>query len=416
MRSYSIIVFAFLCIGLHSAAQKLSPGVYRGVLVLNETTELPFIFNVKYEGKKPLILIHNADETIVVDEVVLKDDSVNFKMPVFDTEFRTRLVNGNLEGVWINHYRTTQNIIKFRGDFNVKDRFLPSPEDRYPFHPGNPNTSFEGKWETTFSPGKPDESKAVGVFHHLEQTDFVTGTFLTETGDYRYLDGLRNKNRLYLSCFDGSHAFLFTADYINGQIENGKFYSGSHWQEEWKAVKNEAFKLREADEIAKIIDANTKPDFKFPSLNNKTVSLSDKKYKNKAVILQVMGSWCPNCMDESIYYSKLYDQYKNQGLEIIAIAFEKADTITTAFKQVERMKTRLNMNYDIAITLKDGKNKASETFPMLDKVPAFPTSIFLNKKHQIVKVHTGFSGPATGAEYEKYKQSTESFIKNLIKE
>lgn len=416
MRHYSIIVFAFLLLSTNSTAQKPKAGVYRGVLALNETTNLPFIFEVKYNKKKPLILIRNADETIVVDEIVLKGDSVNFKMPVFDTEFRTRQINGNLEGVWINHYRTSQNVIKFTATYNIKDRFLLSPADRFLFQPGNPDPSFEGKWEATFSPGKPDESKAVGIFHHVEQTEFVTGTFLTETGDYRYLDGIRNKNRLYLSCFDGSHAFLFTAEYKDGEIVNGTFYSGAHWQEDWKAVKNESFKLRDAGEIAKVIDYNTKPNFSFPSLSNTPVSLSDKKYENKAVIIQVMGSWCPNCMDESIYYSGLYEQYKGQGLEIIAVAFEKADNLSTARKQVERMKTRLKMTYDIAITLKDNKNKASETFPMLDRVAAFPTSIFLNKKHQIVKVHTGFSGPATGAEYGNFKQSIEFFIKNLLKE
>jgi len=53
------------------------------------------------------------------------------------------------------------------------------------------------------------------------------------------------------------------------------------------------------------------------------VSLSDPKYKNKAVIVQIMGSWCPNCMDESAYLSKVYKQYNKQGLEIIALAYER---------------------------------------------------------------------------------------------
>jgi len=97
-------------------SKKLKEGIYRGVLILNEQNhiELPFNFEVRYKHKKPLIIIKNADERIAVDEIKIKGDSVNFKMPVFDTEFKTRLMNDTLEGVWINHYRTSKNVIKFK--------------------------------------------------------------------------------------------------------------------------------------------------------------------------------------------------------------------------------------------------------------------------------------------------------------
>ena len=149
---------------------------------------------------------------------------------------------------------------------------------------------------------------------------------------------------------------------------------------------------------------------------SKQVSLGDKKFENKPVIIQIMGSWCPNCMDESVYFSQLYKQYNNAGLEIVALAFEKTTDQDKATAQVLRMKNRLKIEYDVLVTQQTGKEKAGEVLTALNKITAFPTTIFLNREHRIVKVHTGFSGPATGSEYDIYKQRTENLVKQLLKE
>ncbi|MBL7920927.1 MAG: TlpA family protein disulfide reductase [Bacteroidia bacterium] len=402
-------LFLFLLISSFTFSKKLKEGTYRAVLILNEkeNIELPFNFDVKYKGKKPNIIIKNADERITVDEISIKGDSLIFKMPVFDTEFRTVFVGDNLEGVWINHYKTTNNIIKFKATFGETNRFN--------LVPGKANPYFEGRWETTFSPNTKDSSKAIGVFHHVEQTDYVTGTFLTETGDYRYLEGMKHGNKLYLSCFDGGHAFLFIAEYNNPTL-NGNFYSGATWLEPWTAKLNSDFKLKDAEEITFIKNKDEKINFSFPNLDKKITSLNDKKFENKPVIIQIMGSWCPNCMDESAYLANVYKQYQKEGLEIIALAFEKTNDLEKAKNNLLRLKKKFGMDYEILVTQQTGKDKASEVLSALNKITAFPTTIFLNKQHKVVKVHTGFSGPATGAEYEVFKQRTESFIKQLVKE
>jgi thiol-disulfide isomerase/thioredoxin len=389
-------------------SKKLKEGAYRATLVINAEAgiEIPFNFDLSYKGKKPLISIKNADERIRVDEIMVKGDSVIFKMPVFDTEFRTKRVGDNLEGVWINHYKTTNNVMPFKAVFGDDRRFL--------FVPGKANPVFEGRWETTFSRGSKDSAKAIGIFHHLEQSDYVTGTFLTETGDYRFLEGMKNGNKLHLSCFDGSHAYLFVAELDEGQQLKGKFYSGATWVEEWTARPNDAFRLKDAESITFLKNKEEIMAFTFPNTEKKAVALSDPRYVGKPVIVQVMGSWCPNCMDESIYLAELYRNYKNAGLEIIALAFEKTTDTEKALAQVLRMKKRLGMEYEVLITSQTGKTKASEILTAVNAISAFPTTIFLNKAHQVVKIHTGFSGPATGNEYELFRQSTEGLVKKLL--
>lgn len=399
-----ILTAVLVCtVAAHTAAPRLRAGMYRGVLLLDTATELPFNFEVKYVAKKPRIVIRNADERIVADEIRVTRDSVNFRMPGFDTEFRCARHGDDFSGVWINHYRTTKNVIRFSAKFGETRRFL--------FTPGKGNPVLDGRWEVTFSPRKPDSTKAVGIFSHIEQTDYLKGTFLTETGDYRYLEGMYHEGRMLLSCFDGSHAFLFDA-FINTEgVLGGTFYSGAHWREHWIAWRNPSFKLREGGDITPF-DSQKIVGFSFADTDGKMVSLNDERFRNKPVIVQVMGSWCPNCMDESKLLSDVWNK-NSANVGIVALAFEKTADTSVARRQARRMKERLGIHYPVLITGMTGREQASQALPSLRTVTAFPTTLFLGRDHRIVYVETGFNGPATGEEYEKTKRQIESIIKRI---
>ena len=384
-------------------------GIWRGVLSLNpeKQIELPFNFEIKKLKGKHQLIIRNAQEQIVVDEIKLKKDSFNFKMPIFDTEFRTKLIGDSiLTGLWINHTKKENNTIAFTAKAGDSKRF--------PYVPGQPNTFYEGKWEVTFSPGTADSSKAIGMFTHASGSAYVYGTFLTETGDYRYLDGMMHNGKLYLSCFDGSHAFLFIAENNGTEITKGDFYSGSTWHENWIGKRNDKFELHDPESLTYLKNPNAEINFTFYNTKNEKISLSDPKYKNKAVIVQIMGSWCPNCMDESAYLSKVYKQYNKQGLEIIALAYERTSDAERAKTNLTRLTKRFDIGYDILLTGLTGKDKASESLPFLNGVMAFPTTIFLDANHVVKSVYTGFSGPATGKAYEDYTIKTEKLIGELL--
>jgi thiol-disulfide isomerase/thioredoxin len=402
-----LILLLFFTSSAYNA--QIKPGIWRGTLLLNseKQIELPFNFEIKNSKGKIQLIIHNAQERIVVDEIALKKDSFNFKMPVFDTEFRTQLVGDTiLKGVWINHTKKENNIISFSAKHGNSMRF--------PFVPGKPNPFYEGKWEVTFSPNQNDSSKAIGLFSHVYGSAYVNGTFLTETGDYRYLDGMVNNGKLYLSCFDGSHAFLFIAENNGSEITKGDFYSGSSWHENWIAKRNEKFELQNPESLTYLKNPNEQITFSFYNAKNEKISLNDEKYKNKVIIIQIMGSWCPNCMDESVYLSKLYKQYNKKGLEIIALAYERTSDTERSKANITRLTTRLNIEYEVLITGLTGKEKASESLPFLNKVMAFPTTIFLDKDHRVKSIYTGFNGPATGKAHEDYALKTEKLINELL--
>lgn len=411
-KSEAILIVSLFFFNCVVARNILRVGVWRGVLALNDSTELPFNFEVKYDLELYSIVFNNAEEHIIATEISIQGDSIFIRMPLFDSEFKLKNYGDSLKGVWINHNRKDKNIIAFKAYYGDQYRF----DIKY-------WTNFEpvitGKWEVEFEPGTTDSYKSIGDFKQLNvmQGSKLTGTFSTETGDYRYLEGIMANYDFYLSCFDGAHAFLFKGKLDkNKDVLNGQFYSGAHGHETWIAKRNETFQLRNPDSLTYLKPGYNKVDFSFKNLEGKQVSLSDDKYKNKVVIVQLMGTWCPNCVDETKFLAPFYDKYKSKGVEIIGLAFERTDDFNKAINNVSRLKARFNAQYDFLITMKTGAQQAGEALPMLNKVMAFPTTIYIDKKGIVRKIYTGYYGPATGESYVKQAETTSRFVEKLLAE
>jgi thiol-disulfide isomerase/thioredoxin len=332
---------------------------------------------------------------------------VFIKLPVFESDIRAVFVNDStLSGDFIKP--ELDRIVPFKAVFNNNRRFELQSQ--------SPSQNITGNWETVFSPdSEEDRYVAKGIFK--QNGSKVTGTFLTETGDYRFLEGVMDGDTMKLSAFDGSHAFLFIAT-VKDSVMNGTFYSGNHFSEPFTAKPNDTFELADANTLTYLKDGYEKIEFSFPDADGKMVSLSDAQFKDKVVILQIMGTWCPNCLDESRYFSEYYANNKTKDLEFVALAFEYAKTEEAAFKNINRLKTQLDIQYPILLAQYGGsdKAKAQEKLPMLNQVLSYPTSIFIDKKGKVRKIHTGFNGPATGEKYVAFKNEFEEFVNTLLEE
>lgn len=389
-------------------AVELKSGEWRGILDLGEHN-LPFNFMLLKDDNEYQIAVTNARESIKVNKIQRKNDSLFIQMPVFDSEFELKIIDSTkLEGIWINNYFSSDYQIPFTAYFGQNYRFTNQKTDA--------NNNLSGKYEVTFSPGTKEEDKAIGIFKQdPEDKNHLIGTFITETGDYRHLEGNFIHDSLFLSGFDGSHAYLFNAALKSNQL-NGTFYSGTHFSEPWIAVKNENFELHDPDSLTFLKEGFENIDFAFPNLKGETVSLSDEKYNNKVVILQIMGSWCPNCMDETVYLTGLHNQYKNQGLEVIALAFERTNEREKAIELLESLKLTFGSQYDFLLASYKKKVQPDSLLPMLDHFISFPTAIFIDRKGNVRKIHAGFYGPGTGDYYLRFKEETDAFVQKLLAE
>lgn len=387
---------------LEVKAIALALGIWRAALMLPEN-ELPFNMIVNDNDGFPTITLLNAQEQIEVTDIIYKEDSIFIYLPVFESEIKGVYSEKEISGVWTK-YNDPKRSIPLKAKHGVKERFITQDDA---------TIDIAGKWEVWFSKDTEDEYKAAGIFK--QNGNKVTGTFITETGDYRYLDGVVENNSLKLSCFDGAHAFLFTANLI-GEYMLGDFKSGAHWSEPFVAQKNENFELTDPFKLTYLKEGYSKIAFAFPDKDSTIVSLNDERFKNKVVIVQVLGSWCPNCMDESSFYAPIYDEYKEQGLEIVGLAFERSADFNLAKNTVDKMCRDLEINYPVLIAGRANKKEASEKLPMLNKIISFPTSILINKKGEVIKIHTGFNGPATGEYFYKFKDMFMEALEGALKE
>ena len=374
-------------------------GMWLGQLFL-PGQPLPFNFEFKEEKGNIVFVIHNAEERIVCDITDVRGDSIFIHPPYFDSEIKLHIEGDRLRGKWVNYSKKGNPEVVFVGYKGVTERF---PDK------GNTTLNITGKWETWFDVDSPDSSLAIGVFN--QNGNHVTGTFLTETGDHRYLEGVIVGNTLKLSVFDGAHAWLYIAEVKNDSM-NGMFYSGNTYKAPFHAKRNEAVKLRDPNTITRV---EGELNFSFPDLDSTIVSIKDKRFQKKATIIQFMGSWCPNCMDEAKYFNEIYKTYHEQGLEIIGLTFERSAEFSKAKVSAGRFVNNLGLKYPVLIAGVAGKDNVMKAIPQIKDFISFPTTLFIDDKGKVVKVHTGFSGPATGKEFEIYKSEFEKTIKKLIR-
>ncbi|MEM6767120.1 MAG: TlpA disulfide reductase family protein [Bacteroidota bacterium] len=412
MKTYTILLHILLLALV--ACQPAEPesvdptGTWQVSFNLGKAT-LPTIIQIQSKGEDQYTaLLVNGEETLAVESVSMEGDSLSVRMAIFDTEMKGVITgNGRWEGTFYNYSRSKDYQIPFVGIQGIEARFQTEASLA--------ENEIAGRWETYFSPEDPEgRSPAVGIFQ--QEGKRVTGTFLTETGDYRFLEGVAEGDSLKLSCFDGDHAFLFLA----GKDEEGQlagvFYSGTHWEEPWIGKLNEEFELRDPNVLTYLKPGYEKISFSFPDLDSNMVSLEDPVFQGKVVVVQIMGSWCPNCMDETKLFAKYHEKFHEQGLEIVALAYERAKGFEQASKSVKRLKDHFGLDYHTLIAGTSSKTQAAETLPMLNHIMSFPTSIFMDRQGRIRKIHTGFYGPGTGKYYDQFVEETDAFLTKLLEE
>ncbi len=398
------ILLLLLLISTAQSQSRLQQGSWRFSLQLNDTVELPF----NTEVKEKTIDVINAGERIAVDEITYSGDSVFIRMPIFDSEFRGKFSQTEITGNYLNHARRNKNVISFRADYGLGFRFIDRPQKT--------NEDFSGRWEVEFAGDSSDPESKTSIGEFKQDGNHITGTFLTVTGDYRYLQGDVMGNTFSLSCFDGSHAFLFTAKLQANGTLTGDYYSGQHWHDTWIAKRNEKIKLTDPDSLTFLKPGYDRVSFSFPDADSNLVSLSDKKFQNKIVIVQVMGTWCPNCMDETAFLSPFYKKYKDKGVEVVGLDFERITEFPVVKKNLQRLKKRFDVDYTLLYSGSTDPELKLKALPMLNRIFSFPTTIFIDRTGKVRRIHTGFSGPATGEHYERWKKGFTDFVDQVLKE
>lgn len=421
------------CIQIDNPYPKMAPGIWRAELQLerpavrvpdedeeevelrfDERTQgsLPFLFELVYEKDSifALYLINGAERIYVPPSDIsygydrsIARDTLRVEFPIYNSYITGEVEGGFIEGEWID---------RNRGDYQIPFSATFGQDHRFTTLEKTPAHDISGRWAVTFSPGTEAAYPAVGEFQ-LEG-NHLTGTFLTETGDYRYLSGTMQGDKLYLSTFDGSHAFLFEGKWLEEGTITGSFRSGKHYQTTWEARPDPDAQLSSADSLLAWQPIPDLSQIRFANRVGDTLSLESPAFAQKVRLVQILGTWCPNCRDETTYLANLLKKEAFKEVAAIGLAFEKVPDAEAAYRQIDIYRERLDVPYPIVYAGPLTRQRTvPQLSPLVEKVTAYPTLIVIDKQGRVRKVHSGFSGPATSG-YEAFTEELEALLMELL--
>jgi cytochrome c biogenesis protein CcmG, thiol:disulfide interchange protein DsbE len=124
------------------------------------------------------------------------------------------------------------------------------------------------------------------------------------------------------------------------------------------------------------------PDFSLVTLDGQTVTLSE--LRGKAVIVNFWASWCPPCKAEMPALDKVYSDYKDQDLVILAVNSTVQDTREAA----QAFITENNLSFPVLL---DENGDATKAY----RIQSLPTTFFIGPDGIITEVIVG--GPMAEA-------------------
>ncbi len=413
------------CIEQPNSYTKLPPGPWRGVLkltdpdavpvdnindpesILRDYFELPFNLNVEYQDGQLVVSLKNGEELIPIEKVyygrdpATAKDTLRLEMTAFDTYIDAYYEDNYIEGYWVVNYKDNYKI-PFLATYGQNHRFLKNNEAA--------TTDLTGQWKVMFNYDQPDSYPAIAEF--IQKGNELNGTFRTETGDYRFLSGNCYQDKMRLSVFDGAHAFLFSGS-IEKDTIYGEFRSGSHYKSKWKAYREPSYVLPDPYDMTKGT-ADSEVSFSFPNSKGDLVSLNKSTNDHRLTLVNIMGTWCPNCRDEIEYLKEIQKAYANEDLHIYSIAFERYREEAKALLQLDNFQKVMDFDWPLLLGGYANKKETSETFGFLDKIYSYPTLIVIDNQNNIQHIHTGFNGPATSV-FEDFDKDFRAKLDQLLK-
>ncbi len=377
--------------------------------------ELPFEIHVHDREGTLRATARNGTETVAFTSVAVDTKTAVFRIDGYDSEVRATLDDDGqtLSGTWTKTTPDGPSSMPFAATRGAQPRFsrkIPAPAYDVP-------ASLDGEWSIRFREG--DGSSFVGHAILSSKDGAVHGTVLTDTGDYRYLEGRYTSGTLELSCFDGGHAFLFRASVAEDGSLAGDFWSRASYHATWTATAmspGQASPL--ADPFSAIMLSAQETDgrfrFAFPDRTGATVSDQDPRFRGKVVLIDIFGTWCPNCNDYAPILARWHRTYGARGLEVVGLAFEFTGDAKRDRAQLETYAKAHGIAFPLLLAGTSDKGDAADLLPSIDEVKSYPTTILVGRDGRVHKIHSGFAGPATGKHHEELVASLEAEIESLL--
>ena len=286
-------------------------------------------------------------------------------------------------------------------------------------HAGTP-PSLAGDWIFTW----PEENGAEKTTRaSFQQKDWgLTGIIEPVSGDTGLLHGevswvAAGKAHFHLSRFDGIHTMAIDGDVLpDGSLKGEQ--GGIRALEPFTAVRATDTKTADPNALSETLTHVKDPNepFRFSGVDasGKTLNQDSPEFKGKPLIIDIFGTWCPNCHDEAPVLENLYRKYHDQGLEVVGLAYEYVDDPQRDFRQIAIYREKFGITFPLLLTGTTDEGQIAKTLPQLVNFGAFPTSIYVDRSGKVRAILAGFTGPSTGEKYQQVQQRMDELTRQIV--
>ncbi|MGD1045193.1 MAG: TlpA disulfide reductase family protein [Bacteroidota bacterium] len=403
-KRFLIVASVFILLGCQEHIPQ--KGMWAGTITIGENKQIPFQLFLDLNSAAPAGYFLNGTEQTSIPEIRIHGDSLSF---IF-SEYGAAMC-----GIW-NGKEWRGKFFRYRADTSWNE-FVSIPKEIVKENNAaavSIGLPLAGKYQAYISSSKGVDSTTTANF--WVKNDSVFGTLIAPDGDYGLLAGTQVGSMATLTRFTGWQAFIMELE-RQGTNWNGWLYTRSGKPITFILAPQSVLSSKSKPEYITTMK-NLKAPFTFygtTSADN-VVRSEDSLFRNKALLIDIMGTWCHNCMDAAPLLQQIYSEFGKDGLEVIGLAFEISNNPETAKKNLDLFQKRYGITYTVVFCgSTNDANVELKLRSQLNNFYAYPTTIFVDKKGIVKKIHGGFNGPGTGEEYQRQIQQYYETIKQLIK-
>ncbi len=398
-------------------------GQWDAVITNASKLEVPFTLAVMQDKSAQgrfRAAIANGSERMPFTSAAWEGHEFQMRLEQYDGTLTVHFEGEGLRGEWVR--QTSRGVMHYA----VRASRHKAQQERAGEWTG---ASLAGQWTLTFEgPENPDKVSPADFKQGKARVSeggvdaAVEGTIAPVSGDYGLLAGNVRESEgkpttFQLSRFDGIHAVLVTGELLADGSIKGKLNTQGFTGVRRNAVAGASSIETEPDPESVTTLKQPGDVFKFSARDPKTgklVTQDDPRFKGKPYIVDIFGTWCPNCHDEAPLLADLYKRYRGEGLEIVGLAYEYVDDAARNAKLLDVYRKKYGIEFPLLLAGTTEEGQIGKTLPQLVGFGAYPTTIFVGRDGKVKKIHAGFAGPATGERFTETKRRFDENVKALV--
>ncbi len=380
---------------------------WSGTVTLAEGRKLPFRLSLNLRTEPPSGYFLVSDERTEIPEIRRSGDSLSIIIAEYSAAMLGRWDGKTWTGQFLRYRKDTSGL-----NFSAEpESFLAEP----PRGEASPaGVRLVGSFQVHYQ--NPDGIDSSTAAKFWARGDSVFGTFIAPSGDHGLMAGIQTGSRAWLGRYIGWQANLIELEYVDGRWK-GKYYARQNPPDLFILVPRTT-KNPEPSETRKTTMKDPRARFSFEGItvDGDTVRSTDPRFRGKALIVDIMGTWCHNCLDEAPVLRQLYSEFKEEGLEIVGLSFEITNDPALGRRNLAIYRERHGISFPLLYAGSlDAENVSAKLRSQLDGFFAYPTSLFIDRRGRVRDIHWGFRGPGTGDDYQREIERFYHLTREILK-